>query len=36
MAAENFKKVYMFGGIGSEVFGDLIEYEIPVGKFKEL
>jgi hypothetical protein len=29
MAADNFKKVYIFGGIGSEVLCDLIEYDIP-------
>lgn len=26
----------MFGGIGSEVMGDLIEYEIQTGKFREI
>ncbi|CAD8100009.1 unnamed protein product [Paramecium sonneborni] len=36
MAADYQKKIYIFGGIGSEVFGDMIEYEIQFGKFREL
>jgi hypothetical protein len=36
MAADYQKKLYIFGGIGSEVMGDLIEYEIPTGRFREL
>ncbi|CAD8082197.1 unnamed protein product [Paramecium sonneborni] len=36
MAADYQKKIYIFGGIGSEVMGDLIEYEIQTGKFQEI
>jgi len=36
MAADYLKKIYIFGGIGSEVMGDLIEYEIPTGRFREI
>lgn len=36
MAADYLKRIYIFGGIGSEVFGDMIEYEIQFGKFREL
>ncbi|CAD8088588.1 unnamed protein product [Paramecium primaurelia] len=36
MAADFQKKIYMFGGIGSEVMGDLIEYEIQTSKFREI
>ena len=36
MATDYQKKIYIFGGIGSEVFGDMIEYEINFGKFREL
>ncbi|CAD8175841.1 unnamed protein product [Paramecium pentaurelia] len=36
MAADFQNKIYMFGGIGSEVMGDLIEYEIQTKKFREI
>ncbi|CAD8093348.1 unnamed protein product [Paramecium sonneborni] len=36
MAADYQNKIYMFGGIGSEVLGDLIEYDIQTGKFREI
>lgn len=36
MATEYYKKIYFFGGIGSEVMGDIIEYDILSSKFREL
>lgn len=36
MAAVFNKSVYIFGGIGSEVLGDMLEYDLLTNKFKEL
>jgi len=36
MAAIFNKSVYIFGGIGSEVLGDMLEYDLLNNKFKEL
>lgn len=36
MATVFGKQVYIFGGIGSEVIGDMLEYDIPKNRFAEL